>query len=51
MFISVSIIVHQSIPVVPTPPPPGATAGHFAQVVSPGDGALANFMAAQGAVH
>ena len=33
-------IMHQSIPAVPIPPPPG-NRGAFAQVVSPGDGASA----------
>ena len=39
--------MHQSIPAVPIPPPPGSR-GAFARVVSPGGGALANFIAARG---
>ena len=38
--------MHQSIPAVPTPPP--GNRGAFAHVVSPGGGALANFIAARG---
>ena len=40
-------IMHQSIPAVPIPPPPPGNRGAFAHVVSPGGGALANFMAAR----
>ena len=39
--------MHQSIPAVPIPPPPG-NGGAFAHVVSPGGGALANFIVARG---
>ena len=38
----------QSIPAVPTPPPPPGNRGAFAQVVSPGGGALSHFIAARG---
>ena len=40
-----SKIMHQSSPVVPIPP---GNRGAFAHVVSPGGGALANFIAARG---
>ena len=43
-----SFIMHQSIPAVPIPPPPPGNRGAFAHVVSPGGGALANFIAALG---
>ena len=33
--------MHQSIPVVPIPPPPPGNRGAFAHVVSPGGGAFA----------
>ena len=36
----------QSIPVVPTPPPPRATAGHLLTLSVPGVG-IANFIAAR----
>ena len=42
--------MHQSIPAVPIPPP-RATAGAFAHVVSPGGGAFAILSAAPGAGH
>ena len=36
------VVMHQSIPAVPTPPPPGpGNRGAFAHVVSPGGGAFA----------
>ena len=37
--------MHQSIPAVPIPP---GNRGAFAHIVSPGGGALANFIAARG---
>ena len=36
------LIMHQSIPIAPCPPPPPGNCGAFARLVSPGDGALAN---------
>ena len=39
------IVMHQSIPAVPIPP---GNRSAFAHVVSPGGGALANFIAARG---
>ena len=41
---------HQSIPAVPTPPPPG-NRGAFAHVVSPGSVGIRSFIAASGAGH
>ena len=40
--------MHQSIPAVPIPPAPSGNRGAFAHVVSPGGGALVNFIAARG---
>ena len=36
------LIMHQSIPAAPIPPPPGQLRGICAYLVSPGGGALAN---------
>ena len=38
------VLMHQSIPAAPSPPPPLGYCGAFARLVSPGDGAFANFV-------
>ena len=46
-----NLLMKQSIPAVPIPPPPPpGNRGAFAHVVSPGDGALADFIVARGLV-
>ena len=37
-------LMHQSIPAVPSPPPPPGYHGASVHLVSPGGGALANFV-------
>ena len=37
------VLMHQSVPPAPSPPPPWGYCGAFARLVSPGGGAFANF--------
>ena len=42
MFVE-SVVIHQSIPAEPRPPPPPGSCEAFARLVNPGGGAFANF--------
>ena len=42
MFVK-SLVIHQSIPAAPSPPPPTSSCEAFARLVSPEGGAFANF--------